>query len=208
MSVGGALLDTNVVFGMLLRDTFLRLAAPQLGLYTPYWTRQILAELEENLFEARRMGVNEARQLISILREQFPEAIVHPPTSLVDKMTNHIKDRHVLAAAAFAQAEFLVSFDIGDFGAVDCEPYGVEAITPDHFLRLLYLTSPDDVVVTLIDQIAGYRRDPNTVRGVFDALRRDVPEFIYRVEEDFGPRDLEEELEARREELREQEVER
>jgi hypothetical protein len=39
----------------------------------------------------------------------FPEAEVDGYQDLVDQMTNHPKDRHVLAAAVAARADFIVS---------------------------------------------------------------------------------------------------
>ncbi|MFF0636579.1 PIN domain-containing protein [Nocardia sp. NPDC004151] len=94
------LLDTCVLYPAHLRDTILRLA--EADLIQPLWSADILAELHRNL--AARNGNDpcvalQADRLVSILRNCFPDAMVEGYADLVDRMENHPKDRHVLAAA-------------------------------------------------------------------------------------------------------------
>jgi excisionase family DNA binding protein len=46
-------------------------------------------------------------------------------------ITEH--DRHVLALAVHGDADSIVTFNLRDFPASACEPYGVEAVDPDSF---------------------------------------------------------------------------
>jgi hypothetical protein len=49
-------------------------------------------------------------------------------------VTNHPKDRHVLAAAVRANAEVIVTFNLSDFPEPTLKPYDIAAIYPDDFL--------------------------------------------------------------------------
>ena len=49
-------------------------------------------------------------------------------------MTNHPKDRHVLAAAVRANAEVIVTFNLNDFAEPALKPYDIAPIHPDEFL--------------------------------------------------------------------------
>jgi len=208
MSLGGCLLDTNVLFGQILRDTVLYLADQRLGLYTPYWSDRILNELEFNLFDQGKMTRAEAHYLIELMRKHYPDALVTPAPALIDSMTNKENDRHVLAAAVEAGAAILVTFDLGDFGAVDCEPYGIEVMEPGFFLRALYVTSPDDFVSSLVGQVARYENEPMTMRGLLETLRKQAGAVVYHLEEDFSIDRLETMVDDRRAEIREEEHER
>jgi hypothetical protein len=68
------------------------------------------------------------------MSRSFPDALVTGYESLVDGMTNHPKDRHVLAAAVRANAEVIVTFNLRDFPEPALKPYDIAAIHPDDFL--------------------------------------------------------------------------
>jgi hypothetical protein len=67
-------------------------------------------------------------------------------------MTNHEKDRHVLATAVAADSELIVTFALDDFPPSACEPVGVEAIHPDQFLLDVYDIDPETVQAALDQQ--------------------------------------------------------
>lgn len=62
------------------------------------------------------------------MRRFFPEAEVDGYQDLVDQMTNHPKDRHVLAAAVAARADFIVNANLRDFPVHALDPHAVEAL--------------------------------------------------------------------------------
>lgn len=95
-------LDTSVLFPAPLCDTLLR--AARRGLYRARWSADILAELQGNLIEDRGLNQAQARHRIDEMQAAFPEATVIDYRGLVGAMTNHPKDRHVLAAAVVADA--------------------------------------------------------------------------------------------------------
>jgi predicted nucleic acid-binding protein len=148
-----AVLDANVLYPFSLRDTLLRLA--ELELYTPLWSARILDEMTRNLVE-HRITEEQAARIEEAMRAAFEEAEVDAAEveRLESAMTNDPKDRHVLAAAVAADAEVIVTFDIGDFPPEACEPLGVEAIHPDDFLLDLHDLDPDAIRGALGQQAA------------------------------------------------------
>jgi predicted nucleic acid-binding protein len=101
-----ALLDTCVLFKPLLCDSLLSIAEE--GLYQPLWSADILVELRRNL---ARHGVTEAsiEHRITQMTTHFSDSMVTDYRRLISAMSNHPRDRHVLAAAVRGGAEVLVT---------------------------------------------------------------------------------------------------
>ncbi|TDB73058.1 PIN domain-containing protein [Micromonospora sp. KC721] len=174
-----AFLDTCVLYPAHLCDTLLRLA--EVAAYRPLWSEDVLIELRRNLLER---GIVEERvdRRISHMRAAFPDAMVTGYESLVDGMTNDPKDRHVLAAAVRANAEVLVTFNVGDFPEVSVKPYDVLTIHPDDFLLDQLDLYPGVTLDVLHRQAAAYRREPTTVPALLALLSRTgVPQFAAEV---------------------------
>ncbi len=128
-----ALLDANVLYPAYLRDALLRLA--EAGVYQVRWTDQILQEMSRNA----KKKVPEARhdridRVVAKTNQAFPEARVTGYEDLIPSMTNHPKDRHVLAAAVAAGADLIVTSDVKHFPRSACEPYNTDIQPPDEFL--------------------------------------------------------------------------
>ena len=84
----------------------------------------------------------------------------------------------MLAAAVRANAEVLVTFNVGDFPEPALKPYDVTAIHPDEFLLDQLDLYPGVTVAVLRQQAASYRREPTTAAGVLVLLERTgVPRF-------------------------------
>src|SRR4051794_2066577 len=111
----GAVLDTCVLYPPTFRDTLLR--AAEEGLYRVYWGEEILTELQRNIIENAGVRETDAQDLVNEMRRYFPEAAVVGYASLLSVMTNHEKDRHVLAVAARAGPEIIVTDNIRHFPA-------------------------------------------------------------------------------------------
>lgn len=97
-------LDTCVLLRPDLCDTLLSVA--EAGVYRPLWSPMVMTELERNL--ARR-GLNEKqiRHRPDQMNGAFPDALIIGYEALIGQMTNHPKDRHVLAGAVRGGAEVL-----------------------------------------------------------------------------------------------------
>lgn len=131
MATFPALFDTNVLFGFHLNDVILGMA--ERGLLRPLWSKQILAELSDNLMEHGLPEAN-AEKRIDAMRRAFPDAMISGFEDLIGTMTNDPKDRHVLAAGIRANCEVLATFNLKDFPDQSVAAYDIEIVHPDKFL--------------------------------------------------------------------------
>jgi hypothetical protein len=112
----------------------------------------------------------------------FPDAAVTGYASLIDELTCHPKDRHVLAAAVRADAAAIVTFNTTDFPNDSVDPFEIEVIDPDKFLLDQLDLAPGTVVDELTEQAAANRREPRTLPQLLDALvRAGIPAFADEV---------------------------
>ena len=183
---GAAVLDANVLYPAPLRDLLLRLA--EQGLYRPRWSAQILEELRRNIVADRRSNEERAQRLLTEMRRHFLGAEVRPRPEVIERMTNAVEDRHVLAVAVQSGADIIVTSNLRDFPATALAPLGVEAHSPDEFLRQMYESDPQAIVKVLVDQAAALIAPPLTVDDVLNALDLHAPQTLrlIRETENFG----------------------
>ena len=168
-----AVLDANVLFPMILRDTLLRIAAA--GCFRAHWSDRILDEMARNLIEKHRITPEQAERLVAQLVKAFPEAKVDDWEDLEGAMPNDPKDRHVAAAAATVGATFIVTANLKDFIRL---PMGMQAVTPDAFLLKRFLEMPEEILAAMRKQAGGYRNPAATIDELLDWLARDLPTFV------------------------------
>jgi predicted nucleic acid-binding protein len=166
-------LDANVLFPFLLRDTLLR--AAHAGLYQAYWSEEILDEARRNLVSTGTITPSQAERLFKQIRLAFPESLVTGYEFLVDAMPNHPKDRHVAAIAVKAGAQVIVTCNLRDFASV---PDGIEAQSPDEFLCNLIDLAPPVLVDIVRQQTADMKSPPYTLENVLRGLSKVVPDFV------------------------------
>ena len=93
-------------------------------------------------------------------------------------MTCDRKDRHVLAAAARANAAAIITLNVGDFPPQSTEPLEIDVIHPDDFLLDLADLALETVRDEIRRQAEANRRSPRTVDELAEALERGgVPKF-------------------------------
>jgi polyhydroxyalkanoate synthesis regulator phasin len=172
------------VFPAALRDTLLRAAAA--GLYRPHWSDEILEEVRRNLVDQGRTTEQQARRLVDVIAKYFPEARVTGYQALVDRMTNHPKDRHVLAAAVTAKAEVIITSNLADFPSGALAPYGIEARSPDAFLQDLFDREAALMAEIIQQQAADLRNPAKTVEDVLRAIALHAPSFADGVRRALG----------------------
>lgn len=175
------LLDTSVLFPQALRDTLLDLASAQL--YVVRWSAAILEELGRNLVEHDRCSETQAARLGAAMNRVFPGASVADYESRIPEMTNHPKDRHVLAAAAHARADVIVTMNLRHFQSSALAPHRLIAHSPDQFLSSLVASNPRLVRTTLSEQAAGYRSPAISFERLLDRLALHAPTFVRHVRE-------------------------
>ncbi len=106
----------------------------------------------------------------------FPDARVTSYQELISSMTNHPKDRHVLAAAVAGRADILVTENLRDFPPAAVADFGIIVAGQDDFLSGLLELYPD----ALRRQASRYRREPRTVLALMNVLAspgQGCPEF-------------------------------
>jgi len=167
-------LDACVLIPMPLADTLLRLAGGR-RLYLPKWTDQIMTEVNRNLAENFGLTDEQVAYRESEIRRHFPEAWVEGHEDLISAMTNHPKDRHVLAAAVHCNAEVIVTLNVKDFPRTALDPYSITAMGPSTFLRNLYDMDPEVVANTLARQATSINK---TVEYVLERLSINAPGFV------------------------------
>jgi hypothetical protein len=90
-------------------------------------------------------------------------------------MTNHEKDRHVVAAAVYGQAPIIVTFNLRHFRREHLEPWAVRVLHPQSFLIEIFRQEESVVLAKLEQQAADRGR---TVPQLLEILRATVPDFV------------------------------
>ncbi len=171
------LIDTCVLLKSYLHDTLLSIAEE--STFRPVWSDHILAELRRNLLKvgAKQDAVERRIEMMTLY---FPDARVTGYENLIDSMTNHPKDRHVLAAAVAGRADTLVTENVRDFPTEAVSHFGITVTSQDDFLLGLLELHPDAVLDALRRQASRYHREPRTLTALLDVLAgpgQGCPEF-------------------------------
>lgn len=177
-----AFLDANVLYPAALRDVLLTLA--EAGVCQIRWSPDVLDEVERNLAARARapepsVAAAGARYVRSVMEDAFPDAMVPREAyeRLIPTMTNDPKDRHVMAAAVAGRADVIVTFNVSDFPAAACQPYGIEVQDPDTFLVHQFGLMPERIAQVLTELAAERRPPMDTPEGILRVLERMVPRF-------------------------------
>src|SRR5579863_1040953 len=126
-------LDSCVLSNFSLCDTLLRLAEPP-RLFEPKWSDEIIRETTRTLELKLGWPNSLTAHLQRELRAHFSEAWISGYESLIPRMTNDEKDRHVLAAAVRCGAQLIVTFNLRHFRPEHVGSWGVVALHPQAFL--------------------------------------------------------------------------
>lgn len=175
-----ALLDACVLYPSVLRETLLQIAAA--GHFQPVWSDRIVAELIRHQVAHGRLTPD----AVSTLRRRLaavPGATVTVDDALLAVMTNHPKDRHVLAAAVTAGAGCLVTANLKDFPPPATVPHGLTVQHPAAFLRDRYVADPTGITGVLRRLAAGWA-PPVPLETLLHWLQTTAPRFARTVRAD------------------------
>lgn len=134
-----------------------------------------MTEVSRNLQQNFGVTAEQAAYRESEIRKHFGEGWVEGYEDLIPSMTNHDKDRHVLAAAVRSGAETIVTYNLKDFPRSALAPYSITAHGPSTFLRNLYELDRDAVLHTLEQQAAAIDK---SFDYLLNRLRVNVPGFV------------------------------
>ena len=179
MTVRVAVVDATVQYSIELTDLLLTLATHRL--VRVHWSDTILEEVRRNLALRPDLSSVAIDYRIDRMNLALADARQGPPSGeLIESMPINAKDRHVLALAVHVEADCVVTFDLGDFPAALCEPYGLEPLHPDELLDALAVNEPERVAVALVEMAARRRRPPMTPTQLLDRLELTIPKFVAR----------------------------
>ena len=152
-----------------------RCATEEPRLYIPRWSEEIISEMVHTLESEVGLAPEKTAHLVSELKKHFGDAWVTGYAPLIGSMTNHSKDRHVVAAAVRCGAEMIVTYNKRHIPAAALEPWGLEVLRPSAFLRLQYDLNPATVVDKLHAQARNLGRSlPQQLK----VMRLAVPSFV------------------------------
>jgi len=151
------LVDACVLIPMAKADLLLRMAMARQ--YRLLWSDEILEEVERNLLVQLRLSPEAARRRVTAMRRSFPDALVENYEGLIAAMTNDPKDRHVLAAAVYANAKLIVTDNVKDFPVLSTHPYEIDVRSTDDFL-LDQLDLHPDSTLQIVREILQDMKDP------------------------------------------------
>jgi hypothetical protein len=135
-----------------------------------------MGEVSRNLQENFGLTAEQAVHRESEIRRHFGEARVEGYENLIPSMTNHEKDRHVLAAAVRSGAKTIVTYNLKDFARSALASYSITAQGPSTFLKNLYERDPDALGHTLEQQAAAIDK---SLDYLLDRLQVNVPGFVH-----------------------------
>lgn len=169
-------LDANVLYAIELTDLFLTFGTQRLARL--HWSPTILEEVRRNLALRPDLDPRAIDYRIGRMNAALPAALDEAPAVLVDAMTNHPKDRHVLALAVHVGASRVVTNNLRDFPDSACREHGIEAISPDQFATFIATTDPTGVRHALGAVAARRRQPPTTVDQLLNRLAAPMPTFV------------------------------
>ncbi|BDT70281.1 hypothetical protein os1_44740 [Comamonadaceae bacterium OS-1] len=116
-----AILDANVLYPQLLRDTLLSLAVARL--YHARWTSTIHGEWTRNLLLTRPDLATKLPAVVALMNSSVPDCLVTHYEKLAESLElPDPDDRHVLAAAIVGHADAIVTFNTKDFPDTVLQP--------------------------------------------------------------------------------------
>ena len=167
-----AVLDACVLFSASLRDILLRLAEDKL--VDPFWSAEIRDEWIRSLLRKRpKLKREKLERTCREMDSFFPGSLVDGYESITPTLTlPDLNDRHVLAVAIRAKAEYIVTFNLSDFPEKDLQPYHIEALSPDDFIFRVIQKSPHFFLQTVKRHRSDLKNPPKTVEEYLATLEQ------------------------------------
>lgn len=165
-----AVLDTNILYPIVIRDVLLWFA--HYDLYTPKWSNKIFDELR-TVMERKGIPQSIIDHRIKMIHENFEDAMVINYEPLIDQVSlPDENDRHVLAAAIKTNANVIVTNNLKDFPSDYLSSLGLSAKNADDFIADIIDLNPN-TAVKAFKELVLYRKNPKMDEyEVLDSLRR------------------------------------
>ncbi len=180
-----AVLDANVIAGVLPRDILLSLAGA--GFYRPRWSALILDEFEayytKKFDDAPGAAYQRSRMEIA-----FPDALVSDFDALMDvaKLPDP-DDHHVLAAAIQTKAAVIVTNNLTDFPADVLARFELEARSHDQFVADILDMGGPEAISALREMRERYRNPALNAEAITSNIEQlglqETAALLYRYQE-------------------------
>ena len=164
--------DACVLYPAPLRDLLMQLAVADL--FQARWTDAIHDEWTRNVLSNRPdIRLESLARCRELMDRHVPDCLVAGYEALIPTLSlPDPDDRHVLAAAIHAQAEVIVTFNLGDFPQSVLGNFGIEATHPDEFIARLWDEHQTGVLAAARLHRASLRRPPKTVAEYLATLEQ------------------------------------
>jgi len=162
-----AVLDTNVIYPIIIRDLLFWFAYYEL--YTPKWSNTIFKEWKEVMI---RKGItkDEAEKRVQRANIAFPDALVINYETLIANLTlPDENDKHVVAAAIKSNADIIVTNNLKDFPEEHLNSFDIKAKSADDFLTDI-IDLNQDLAIKAFKEMVLNRKNPNM--NEFEVLER------------------------------------
>lgn len=165
-----AVLDTNVIFPVVIRDLLFWFAYYEL--YTPKWSENIFEEWKIVMI---RKGVDEAEAQKRVQKANiaFPDALVKNYKGLIgDLKLPDEDDRHVLAAAIRTNANLIVTNNLKDFPSDYLDSFGLKAKSADDFLTDIIDLNQGKAIEAFKEMVLNRKNPAMDEYQVLESLRK------------------------------------
>jgi predicted nucleic acid-binding protein len=153
-----------------IRDLILSLAEEDL--LKPLWSATIQEEWKRNLLSNRPdINPEKLERTTELMNQVFPDAQVEDYHKWIDQIsTKDPNDRHVVAAAIQADADYIVTINLKDFRNIVVPAGEFEVIHPDDFIKRLISKNPKAVFRSFEKMALRLKNPPQSKTDVLETL--------------------------------------
>lgn len=171
--------DANVLYSSPLRSFLMYLAVRDF--FNARWSDDIHEEwmrsVKKNRPDIEPEKLDRVRDLMDA---HVRDCLVSDYHELIDTLElPDPDDRHVLAAAIVAKADYIVTFNVKDFPPGNLRRYGIEALHPDKFVMLLLEASASTVCAAAREHHLSHRNPALSAEDYLLQLeRQELPHTV------------------------------
>lgn len=165
-----AVLDTNVIFPVVIRDLLFWFAHYEL--YTPKWSNHIFDEWKSVMIR-KGIPLDEVNKRINKANLAFPDALVQNYEVILGSLKlKDPDDCHVLAAAITINADVIVTNNLKDFPEDYLETFGLKVKSADDFLTDIIDLNHEEALKAFKEMVLNKKKPELNEYEVLDQLRK------------------------------------
>lgn len=159
------LLDANVFPTTWLLDILLTL--DDHAIIDAAWSERILDEARRAMVDRQHRDPDSVDNFMKPIRSMNPTHCIYGWKPLEAALLNELPDpddRHVLAAAIVADADYIVTYNLKDFPSGKLSRHSITAVHPDEFLCLM-LNKYTRGMLDVMDTVVSNKNNPPRTMG-------------------------------------------